>query len=80
MKPEDVGSSATQVMDLIVQLEGKVRQKSEEIERLKEESDDWRRKFLLLWMLGWKNPIPLMVGVVVGTGIGALVEWIILGR
>lgn len=109
----DKGNPQIQVMDLISQLEGKVRDKNEKIEELekhyatciskfidigtklglkpgnntyyindietvieelKEESHRWRTKFILQVMLGWKNPIPLGVGLL----WGGIITWMLV--
>ena len=65
-KLEQQGNPQIQVMDLIVQLENKVREKNQIIEQLRDESDDWRRKFIIGTMIGYRNPLPFGIGAFIG--------------
>lgn len=70
------GSAAVNVMTLIQQLEGKVREKNQIIVDLREQCMVWRTKFILSTMLNWANPFPLITGGVVGW----LVTWLVMRR
>jgi hypothetical protein len=77
---EKTGNAAVNAMTLIQQLEDKVREKNKKIKSLEDSCMAWRTKFILSTMLNWANPFPLLVGLIVGGGVGAVVEYLIVRR
>jgi len=61
--PEDRGNPAVPVMELIMQLEQKIRDKNVIIANLKEEVRDWRNKFLLAVSI--QSPL-FWIGMLIG--------------
>lgn len=61
--PEDRGNPAVPVMELIMQLEKKIKEKNEIITSLENDVNDWRMKFLLA--ISIQSPL-FWVGMIVG--------------
>ena len=61
--PEDRGNPAVPIMEMIMQLEQKIRDKNVIIANLREEVRDWRNKFLLA--ISIQSPL-FWVGMIVG--------------
>ena len=71
INPEDKGNPAIPVMQLITQLEGKVREKNKIIEGLEDERDYYRRKWLfteIVWGK-WSSVVFVGLGMIVGSAI-----------
>lgn len=71
---EDLGRRLGVKVDDTVDTPELVKQIHEKIVDLNTASGDWRVKYLTLWMLGYRNPVPLGVGLVVGGVLGWLVK------
>ena len=74
----EIHNPSTNAMTLIMQLEGKVREKNSIIKGLEEQSTMWRTKFIMSTMLNWANPIPLVSGTVFGGTFGWWITWLVM--